>query len=55
MNNLYSLLSENNIMINKKEGKHWKLDIWTDKIIIRGGGEKLNIKPNDRQFINKLI
>ncbi len=54
MENLFPLLSQNNMMINKKEGEHWKLDIWTNKIVIRNGGESLSVKSDEHQFINQF-
>jgi hypothetical protein len=52
MEYLFPLLSDNNMMINNKEGEHWKLDIWECKIVVRNGGKTLNVKPNESQFIN---
>jgi hypothetical protein len=54
MKGLFSLLSDNNMITNNKEGEHWKLDIWEYKIVVRNGGETLSVKPNESQFINEL-
>ena len=49
MNDLFPLLSQENMMENNREGKHWKLDIWPEKIVVRKGGTTLDIK---RMIIN---
>ncbi len=54
MQSLYPLLTQQNMMKNDKEGEHWKLDIWPTKIIIRNGGETLQVKPNDSKFIHQF-
>ena len=32
MNALFPILTQENIMENEKEGEHWKMDIWPNKI-----------------------
>lgn len=54
MEDLYSLLTQKNMMENNREGEHWKLDIWRDRIVIRNGGEILDVEPNKKQFISHL-
>jgi hypothetical protein len=55
MQSLYPLLTQQNMMENDREGEHWKLDVWPNKIVIRNGGETLYVKPNDKQFISQLV
>jgi len=55
MNTLFPMLTQENIMENEREGEHWKMDIWPNKIIIRNGGETLHVKPNENQFISQLV
>ncbi len=55
MQALYPLLTEQNMMENDREGEHWKLDIWPNKIIIRNGGETLYVKQNEKQFISQIV
>lgn len=55
MKKLFPLLTTENMLKNDKEGKHWKLDIWTEKIVIRNGGKTLPVKPNDKSFIQELV
>jgi len=55
MNSLFSILTQKNMMENEKEGEHWKMDIWPNKIVIRNGGETLHVKPNDKQSISHLV
>jgi len=55
MQDIYTLLTQQNMIENDREGEHWKLDIWPNKIIIRNGGETLHVKPNEKQFISQLV
>ncbi|RKZ79970.1 MAG: hypothetical protein DRQ35_03195 [Gammaproteobacteria bacterium] len=55
MQSLYPLLTQQNMMENDREGEHWKLDVWPNRIVIRNGGETLYVKPNDKQFISQLV
>ena len=55
MSTLFPLLTQSNIMENEREGEHWKMDIWPDKIVIRNGGQTLYVKPNEYQFIGQLV
>ena len=55
MSTLFPLLTQSNIMENEREGEHWKMDIWLDKIVIRNGGQTLCVKPNEYQFIGQLV
>ena len=54
MQDLFPLLTQNNMMENDREGEHWKLDIWPNKIVIRKGGETLHVEQNEKRFINQL-
>lgn len=55
MKHLFPLLTEGNMMENKKEGEHWKINIWPNKLVIRNGNQSLNIQPNKKEFINNLM
>lgn len=55
MSALFPMLTQENMMENEKEGEHWKMDIWSSKIVIRNGGETLHVKPNENQFIGQLV
>jgi hypothetical protein len=55
MKRLFPLLNQNNMMENSREGEHWKLDIWPNKIVIRNGGEVLHVRPNEKSFIKQLL
>jgi len=52
---LLPLLTDQNMMENSREGEHWKLDIWSNKIVIRNGGQTLNVQYDEHQFINELL
>ena len=52
---LLPLLSEKNMMINKKEGEHWKLDIWSDKIVPRKSNGELYVKPEDDSILHQFL
>ena len=55
MQSLYPLLTQQNMMENDREGEHWKLDVWPNKIVIRNGAETLYVAPNDKQSISQLV
>ena len=52
---LKPFLTESAMQYNKKEGNHWKLYIYRDHVQIRGNPEKLFIKPNEFNAIEKFI
>ena len=41
--------------INKKEGEHWKLDIWSDKIVPRKSNGELYVKPEDDSILHQIL
>lgn len=55
MNDLFPLMTEANMMENSREGNHWKLDIWPNKIVFRNGGQALNVQENNRSFIYRVV
>ena len=55
MANLFPLLTLDNLMENKREGEHWKIDIWPNKLVIRNGGQLLSIRANDISDMSDLF
>jgi hypothetical protein len=49
------LLTEDSIVENKKEGRHWKLYIWPNQIEVRNSSKKLQITPNDFSGIDSIF
>mgnify|MGYP000583067419 CR=1 FL=1 len=55
MSKLFPLLTKKSIMENKREGKHWKMHIWSDRIDIKTGGEMLFDKEHGIKVIGDLV
>lgn len=55
LESLFPLLTEETVMENEREGRHWKLDIWSRKITIRNGGETLHVRPNKKEFLDQIL
>lgn len=55
MATLYPILTQKIMMTNKREGDHWKLNIWRDRIVVRNGEKILQTKLNERSFISQLL
>jgi len=55
MKSLLPLLTHDSIHENIREGKHWKLDIWSEKISIRKSKHSLSVKKNDHRWIRKYL
>jgi len=49
------LLTEDSILENKKEGRHWKLNVWPDHIEVRNSNNKLQIAPDDFSAIDSIF
>lgn len=54
MNALFPLFTKENMIVNKREGEHWKMDIWKNKIVLRNGGKTLHVVPNEKEWISKM-
>ncbi len=52
---LLPLLTQDSMHENSKEGKHWKLDIWSNKISVRKSDSFLSVKENDSSCIRKYL
>ncbi len=52
---LFPLLTEENILENDREGRHWKIDIWPTKLTIRNGNESIDIQSNEKLFLNDIL
>lgn len=55
MSDLFPLLTQESIHENAKEGKHWKLDVWPDKISVRKSESSLSVKENEQSHIGLLF
>jgi len=55
LKNLFPLLTEENIIENDREGRHWKIDIWPKELTIRNGNEALKIQPSEKLLINEFL
>jgi len=53
--NLLPLLTQDSMHENAREGEHWKLDIWSDKISVRKSDSFLSVKENDSSCIRKCL
>ncbi len=54
-NKLLPLLTQDCMHNNKKEGDHWKLDIWPNELKIKRSNGKLSIKPNNSNIIDSIV
>ncbi len=52
---LLPLLSKDNMMVNSREGEHWKIDIWPTKLTLRNGGQSLCAHPNRREILDGIL
>lgn len=55
LGDLFPLLSNDNMMVNSREGEHWKIDIWPTKLTLRNGGQSLCVHPNKRELLNNIL
>ena len=55
MAQLLPCLTDSCQMENEREGKHWKLDIWDDRISVRNGGESIPTQKNSIAEIQNAL
>lgn len=55
LKNLFPLLSEENMFENRREGLHWKFDIWQNKLIIRKSKTEIIINNYSITEISTLL
>ncbi len=55
LNDLFPFLTDSNMMINTREGEHWKIDIWPNKLVVRNGGQNLSVVANAISDISDLV
>jgi len=54
-NQLNTILSDDCLIYNEREGEHWKMDIWPNEIRVKNGGGSIQVTANNINILNDLF